>query len=102
MIDPRSSSPNIAGKPTIALTCCDAEGPMPLIRTVWIRSFHDDHARDAFFDWLCEWLDRWKAWAEIAFNFSGAALTAHFLFLLAAGMSERRSAVGASMLDGGG
>lgn len=78
---------DVAGKPTIALTCRDAEGPMPLIRTVWSQSFHDDHARDAFFDWLCERLDRWQAWAEIAFRSGGAALTAHFLSLLAAGMS---------------
>lgn len=75
---------------------------MPLIRAVWSPRFHDDHARDSFFDWLCERLDRWQAWAGIAFNSSGAALTAHFLSLLASGLSERRSAVGASMLDGGG
>lgn len=58
------------------------EGPnVPLARVLWALSFEDGHARDRFFVWAINRLDRWQAWADIARRNGAQALSEHFLAL---------------------
>jgi hypothetical protein len=57
-------------------------GPiMPLRRTIWSMTFPDDHARDRFYLWLHERLDRWEVWGEMAEYKGGRMLSEHLLQL---------------------
>lgn len=66
----------IAGKAAVILTS-RGDGPVPVLTTTWMLRFHDARTRDCFYDWLCDRLDRWPAWAEIAHRYAGPELTQH-------------------------
>ncbi|WP_420606485.1 hypothetical protein [Novosphingopyxis sp.] len=60
----------------------DALGPtMPLRRTIWSMTFPDGHARDRFYLWLHERLDRWEAWGEMTEHEGGRVLSERLLQL---------------------
>jgi len=61
------------------------EGPIPVMTTVWSLAFGEDRHRDLFYSWLCERLERWPEWAEIAGGSRGSDLTRHLLMTMVAG-----------------
>lgn len=72
---------DLGGDPGIKLTGLP-EGPnIPLARVLWTLRFTDDHARDRFYVWLIDRLDRWQDWASIARRDGAQALSEHFLAL---------------------
>ncbi|WP_187335338.1 hypothetical protein [Novosphingopyxis iocasae] len=77
----RFARKTIADLPAIVLIG-EGFGPaIPLRRTIWSMTFPDDHARDRFYLWLHERVDRWDAWSEIAATDGGRALSEHLMQL---------------------
>lgn len=74
----------IAGKHTVVLAS-RGRGPIPVVATVWMLRFPDARVRDRFYDWLCDRLDRWPAWAAIADGYGGPELTNHLLQVMVTG-----------------
>jgi hypothetical protein len=74
----------LAGRPGISLVVRDGAGLMPFSRTVWSQAFSDEDSRDWFYVWLCDRVDRWDAWAVIAWRKGGQVLTQHLLATLVA------------------
>jgi hypothetical protein len=70
----------------VALVRRDGEGDMPLTRTVFACSFDTEEARDRFFGWLCDHVDRWWRWSEMAWRHGGTRLLQHLLGLVASGL----------------
>ena len=72
---------DIFDTPGIALVGEGLGPTIPLRRTIWSLSFPDNHARDRFYLWLHERLDRWLDWGEMAQAKSGRVLSEHLLQL---------------------
>lgn len=70
------------GSPGISLVVRDRAGPFA--RTVWAMAFADEDSRDAFYVWLCDRVDRWDAWARIAWESGGGRLTQRLFAMLVA------------------
>ena len=77
------------GKSSIVLTK-RADGPMPVLRTVWTLSFETENQRDGFYDWLCMRLDRWQAWADLAGEYGSEKLTHKLLGVIAASIDDQK------------
>lgn len=73
----------VGDKPMIVLVKRDVDAPVPVTRTAWSQSFSAVLDRDVLYDWLCRRVDRWKAWAKLAWTDSGAELTGHLLSMVA-------------------
>jgi hypothetical protein len=67
----------------VTLTGLDTVARMPMRKVVWSLSFPEARARDDFFAWLAERVDRWEDWGKIAYSKGADALTQHLLGLLA-------------------
>lgn len=77
----RFTRTEIAGKPSIKLVGPDIQQTIPCRRTVWSMTFTDNYARDRFYLWLHERIDRWEAWGELASFKTAPALTTRLLEL---------------------
>lgn len=73
----------IHGSPAVTLTCIATEGRMTLRRVIWSQRFSELPARDDFFAWLAERVDRWDDWGDKAYRRGGVALTQHLFAMLA-------------------
>jgi hypothetical protein len=69
----------------ITLTGIGVGARMPVRRVMWSRSFADERARDDFFAWLAQRVDRWDAWGGLAYSKGSTALTEHFFSLIVEG-----------------
>lgn len=73
---------DVGGRPTIiAVTRPNDTGGVAVGRTVWNVAFKDAEKRDMLYDWLCERLDRWEDWLELALVGGGEQLTLALLSL---------------------
>ena len=77
---------SLAGRPAVILAK-RGDGPMPIMKTVWMLRLPDVRSRDALYDWLCDHLDRWPAWGQIAERYNGQELTNHLLSVMIADRS---------------
>lgn len=68
----------------LTLTGVRSEARLPLRRVMWSQSFPAPKARDDFFAWIAERVDRWEDWGELAYRRGADALARHFLTLLVA------------------
>lgn len=66
----------------VTLTGIGAGARMPVLRVMWSQAFADETARDDFFAWLAERVDRWDEWAVLAYSNGAKALTQRFLSLM--------------------
>lgn len=68
-------------RPSVALIG-ERLGPnIPHRRKLWSFEFPDIHARERFYLWLHERLDRWEVWGELAYERGGRAFSEHLLTL---------------------
>lgn len=77
----RFTREDIGGKPAIKLVGAPEGYNVPLARVLWSMTFADHHARDRFFVWILDRIDRWEHWAGIARRHQAQGLTEHFLAL---------------------
>jgi hypothetical protein len=85
----------VAGKHTIALFKKDGAARIPITRVLWSLPFADALTRDVFYDWMCDRLDAWEAWAAMCWEADASALTLNLLGLVAATMPERAPEIAA-------
>lgn len=78
----------------VTLTGIGAGARMPVLRVMWSQAFADETARDDFFAWLAERVDRWDDWAVIAYSKGAKALTQRFLSLMMEGGALRPATKG--------
>lgn len=64
------------------------DGPVPVLQTTWSLRFDTDEQRDDFYEWLCVRLDRWPAWAEMAYGHPHLELTQHLLMVMGAALAK--------------
>ncbi|NIJ16282.1 hypothetical protein [Sphingobium vermicomposti] len=76
----------------ITLTGLARDSRMPTKRVFWSQDFAGNVARDDFFGWLAERVERWEDWGEFAYSEGAGALTQRFLQLVIAsnGLTGRR------------
>ncbi|MBA2935658.1 hypothetical protein HZF05_16360 [Sphingomonas sp. CGMCC 1.13654] len=67
----------------IVLVRRDHEGDLLLTRTIWSVSLPTVEACDALYLWLCDHLDRWGVWSNMAWRHGGARLSQHLIALMA-------------------
>lgn len=77
----RFATDTIAGKPIVKLIGLTITPEIPVRSTLWTMSFSEGYARDRFYLWLIERIDRWDAWSEMVSSQGTRALTEHFLKL---------------------
>ncbi|WP_156318260.1 hypothetical protein [Porphyrobacter sp. AAP60] len=56
-------------------------GPIPFTRVIWSMEFKSDQMRDRMFRWLCLYVDRWEAWANLVIEEGATDFTEHLLKL---------------------
>lgn len=66
----------------VTLTGLGVGARMPVRRVMWSQAFSDETARDDFFAWLAERVDRWEDWGLLAYSKGAAGLTQRFLSLM--------------------
>ena len=66
----------------VTLTGFGAGARMPVRRVMWSQSFPDQRARDDFFAWLAERVERWEDWGKMAYSRGSASLSQHLFGLL--------------------
>ncbi|WP_394269839.1 hypothetical protein [Qipengyuania sp.] len=73
----------IGGDPIVKLIGLRITREIPVRSTLWTMSWSDGdrHARDRFYLWLLERIDRWDAWSEMVTQDGARALTEHFMKL---------------------
>lgn len=77
-------SPSPLGKqPSVKLIGLYITKEIPVRSTLWTMSWPvgDTYARDRFYLWLMERIDRWDFWSEMVMKGGARALTAHFMKL---------------------
>lgn len=72
------------GRYVVTLTGLDTVARMPMRKVVWSLAFSDDRARDDFFGWLADRVNRWADWGALAYSKGADALTQHLLQILVA------------------
>lgn len=87
----RFAADQINGCPVIKLVRFKITNEIPLRSTIWSMSWDDGdrHARDRFYLWLLERIDRWDAWARLVEKHGTRALTEHLMKLVFAGRLGR-------------
>lgn len=87
----RFAADQINGCPVIKLIRFKITNEIPLRSTIWSMSWDDGdrHARDRFYLWLLERIDRWDAWARLVEKHGTRALTEHLMKLVFAGRLGR-------------
>ena len=73
----------LAGLPAVKLIGLRITREIPVRSTVWSMSWpdRDRHARDRFYLWLLERIDRWDDWSELVAAHGSRALTEHLMRL---------------------
>ncbi len=73
----------IAGLPAVKLIGLRITPAIPVRSTVWSMSWpdRDRHARDRFYLWLLERIDRWDDWSDLVARQGSRALTEHLMRL---------------------
>lgn len=73
----------IDGEPVIKLIGLRITRAVPVRSTLWTMSWpeRDRYARDRFYLWLLERIDRWDAWSEMVTEQGSRALTEHLMKL---------------------
>lgn len=79
----RFATDTIDGKPAVKLVGLHITKEIPVRSTLWTMTWEigDRYARDRFYLWLLERIDRWDAWSEMAAKNGSRALTEHFMKL---------------------
>lgn len=70
---------------TVTLTGISVGARMPTRRVMWSHPFSDERARDDFFAWLAQRVDRWDDWGALAYGRGAPALTQRLLTLFLEG-----------------
>lgn len=71
---------------TIVLVRRDPDAELTLTRTIWSVRLPTAEARDALYLWICDHLDRWGIWSDMAWKHGGARLSQHILSILVVNM----------------
>lgn len=79
----RFATDTIDGMPVVKLIGLCITQEIPIRSTLWSMSWPegDRYARDRFYLWLLERIDRWDAWSEMVSEDGTRALTEHFMKL---------------------
>ena len=79
----RFTTDSIDGVPVVKLIGLRITKEVPVRSTLWTMSWPegDRHARDSFYLWLVERIDRWDAWSGMVTEQGTRALTEHFMKL---------------------
>ncbi len=79
----RFATGTIDGVPVVKLIGLRITKEVPVRSTLWSMSWleGDRHARDCFYLWLVERIDRWDVWSEMVTEHGTRALTEHFMKL---------------------
>ena len=79
----RFATGSIDGVPVVKLIGLRITKEVPVRSTLWTMSWPegDRHARDSFYLWLVERIDRWDAWSGMVTEQGTRALTEHFMKL---------------------
>ena len=79
----RFTTDSIGGVPVVKLIGLRITSEIPVRSTLWTMSWPDGdrHARDTFYLWLVERIDRWESWSEMVIDKGARALTEHFMKL---------------------
>ena len=79
----RFATDSIDGVPVVKLIGLRITKEVPVRSTLWTMSWPegDRHARDSFYLWLVERIDRWDAWSEMVTEHGTRALTEHVMKL---------------------
>ena len=79
----RFTTDTLNGRPVVTFISFKMTQEIPLRSTVWSMSWEkgDIYARDRFYLWLLERIDRWDAWSEMVSKGGARALTEHFMKL---------------------
>lgn len=79
----RFATDTIDGMPVVKLIGLRITQEIPIRSTLWSMSWPegDRYARDRFYLWLLERIDRWDAWSEMVSEDGTRALTEHFMKL---------------------
>ncbi len=73
----------IDGVPVVKLIALRITSEVPVRSTIWTMTWddRDAHARNEFYLWLLERIDRWDAWSAMVTDHGIRALTEHFMKL---------------------
>lgn len=79
----RFSTDTIDGLPSVKLIGLHITNEIPVRSTLWTMSWPaaDSYARDKFYLWLVERIDRWDHWSEMVSREGARALSEHFMKL---------------------
>ncbi|OBX18929.1 hypothetical protein A9995_10325 [Erythrobacter sp. QSSC1-22B] len=79
----RFATDMIGGEPVVKLIGLRITAEIPVRSTLWSMSWptRDRFARDQFYPWLLERIDRWDDWSEMVTQDGARALTEHFMKL---------------------
>lgn len=79
----RFAADSIDGYPMVKLISFKITNEIPLRSTIWSMSWEDgdQHARDRFYLWLLERIDRWDVWTAMVEQHGTRALTEHLMKL---------------------
>jgi hypothetical protein len=79
----RFTTREIGDLPCVSLIGLHITDEIPVRSTLWSMSWPvaDTYARDQFYLWLVERIDRWDDWSEMASREGARALTEHFMKL---------------------
>ncbi|MGB3740243.1 MAG: hypothetical protein WA948_12945, partial [Pontixanthobacter sp.] len=79
----RFATDAINGVPVVKLIGLRITRNVPVRSTLWTMSWPegDRHARDSFYLWLLERIDRWDDWSAMVTEHGTRALTEHFMKL---------------------
>lgn len=79
----RFSTDTIDGLPSVKLVGLHITNEIPVRSTLWTMSWPaaDSYARDKFYLWLVERIDRWDHWSEMVSRKGARALSEHFMKL---------------------
>lgn len=75
-------------RPADAIRLHHPVGPAAVFQTVWTLRLANKEQRDRFYEWLCDRLDRWQSWADMASEYGSAELTHHLLQVAAAALVD--------------
>lgn len=79
----RFATDTIDGLPSVKLIGLHITNEIPVRSTLWTMSWPaaDSYARDKFYLWLVERIDRWDHWSEMVSRKGARALSEHFMKL---------------------
>jgi len=79
----RFATDTVGGDPIVKLIGLRITPEIPVRSTLWTMAWSDGdrYARDRFYIWLLERIDRWDEWSEMVTSQGARALTEHFMKL---------------------